>query len=132
MSILHEQGTLLIGLEHVCNLDDFKDVKPFEIYVPVEPQFPKTNLKFALFDNISILDVRQSGISGFNLEKNGFQFLNHDFKDHLTMNRILSEEGSEIIRSYLEALDPVVKQATNAEKVIFYDWRVSENAAPVF
>lgn len=120
-----ERGTLSIGLEFVSNISELVTEKPFEIYVSVDPKYPKSNLKFTLHGDIKIVDVRDYGTDKFKLERNGFGFIHHDFKDGLTLDKVIGEENDCTVLEYLQHLSPVLMSFTGAEKVILYDWRVS-------
>jgi hypothetical protein len=127
MAQQQESKTFQIGLEHISNVDDFANEKAYEVYVPIDPQHPKTNLKFALYGGITARDTRSLGIETFTLEQNGFRFLKHDFNDGLKMQDVINEGGDKIVLAYLQRLQPVIKQALGAEGVVVYDWRVRKN-----
>jgi len=114
----------MISLEHVQDEDAFKHEKAYEVYVPMEPCHPKSNIDFVAFDNIKVRDARERGLENFSIGSNGFQFLRHNFDDGLTMEVIQGPEGAEAVRRYLEALHVVLRETLGAEGVILYDWRV--------
>lgn len=119
-------SSAMISLSHVFNTEAFKNQKAFQIFVPIDPKFPKTNVHFKLYDDILARDARAHGLENFDLEKNGFQFMNHAFNDQISADLIRGPNGQASLDAYLSSLEPLLKDALQAEHVILYDWRVSE------
>lgn len=114
-----------ISLSHVFNTEAFENEKAFQIFVPIDPNFPKTNVQFKLYDDILAHDARAHGLEKFDIDKNGFQFMNHAFNDQLSADLIRGPNGQAALDAYLKALGPWLEDALPAEHVILYDWRVS-------
>lgn len=115
----------MISLSHVFNTEAFENEKAFQIFVPINPKFPKTNVQFKLYDDILACDARAHGLGKFDIDKNGFQFMNHAFDDQLSADLIRGPNGQAALDAYLETLGPWLEDALPAEHVILYDWRVS-------
>ncbi len=113
-----------ISLSHIYNVKHFETEKAYEVYVPVDPKWPKTNLEFVPFPSILAHDARHLGIETFTLEMNGFCFRNHDFNDSLNMEKIRGPGGQDAVQEYLRRLREVVVKELDASLVILYDWRV--------
>ena len=117
-----------ISLSHVSNTEAFKNEKAFQIFVPIHPRFPKTNVQFKLYDGILARDARVHGLENFDIDRNGFQFINHAFNDNLSAGLIRGPTGQAALDAYLNTLGPLLEDALPAEHVILYDWRVSEQS----
>lgn len=114
-----------ISLSHVFNTETFKNEKAFQIFVPIDPKLPRTNVQFKLYQNILARDARVHGLENFDIEKHGFQFMNHAFNDRLSADLIRGPNGQAALDAYLNTLQTLLEHALQAEHVILYDWRVS-------
>ena len=121
---LSNDNITTISLSHISNFNDFKDKKAYEVLIPLELGYPRSNLKFKLYE-IPVQDARGQDLNKFNLIDQGFQFLQCPSLRYLTADNIRRESGQRELEVYLERLAATLKETLQAEKVILYDWRVS-------
>ncbi|KAJ8130113.1 hypothetical protein O1611_g3513 [Lasiodiplodia mahajangana] len=119
-------GSLSVCLYHVDNEEAFKGEKAFELYVPINPNLPKSNISFKAFSGIPVRQVRHRGLSHFSLDANGFQYLQHVFNDGLSMEQIQAPDGEHWVQQYLLSLHPILMAQLKAKQIILYDYRVRE------
>ena len=69
----------LAHLQHAVWQEIYLSEKPYQIYAHIPDQtVPRTNLVFEKDGPIIINDARQN-FKNFELDKNGFKFVNHEF-----------------------------------------------------
>ena len=119
--------TVQAAISHIANAEQLVGEKPYEIFIETEPGRPQTNMKFAPCDGITIRDARFYGRDNFTLEQSGFEFVERDFNDQLTLDLIKQSSGDAALQSYLTSLGDFLKQHLQANQVVLYDWRVSSS-----
>ena len=103
--------------------EKYLEEKPYQVFVPMPTSVPDeraTNLEFELGDKKVVRDIRGSDTT-FTLDEHGFMTCSMDMSPH-------SFSEKQIINDYIPATCELVKQETNAELVIPFDWRVSRTS----
>ena len=94
--------------------------KPYFLVMPGSVDssaFRKTNLEYSTKEGVTIEDVRDRGLSSFDLEEDGFQFLNYEPKT-------LLGKDNENIETYCQEITELVSREYNAAHAVCYDYRV--------
>jgi hypothetical protein len=105
----------------------YEEETPFELYsynYPDPASSVTTNCQFKTF-GVEVSDTRDTE-DLFTLENVGFQYVQHKSALTLVTENFENETENEVfIRSYLRETTQLVKNMTNADNVIVFDWRVN-------
>jgi hypothetical protein len=116
---------LQISLAYLKDLPLYEKEKPYEIWMQVPDDIPRTNCEFYEVKDIPLHDVRNLYLGDFDLETTGFKYLSHETQ-YLPDPKIFQQPGQEdSVAPYLAETAQLVKEVMNARKVMTYDWRVS-------
>jgi hypothetical protein len=119
------KSALRISLTYLDDLPQYELEKPYEVWVPVVGDVPKSNCHFTEHHDIPVHNIRDYDNSAFTLDTSGFQYLSHE-SHHLPDSKVLTgPEGEQSVIPYLEETAQLVKDILQAKKVFTYDWRVS-------
>ncbi|KAL2833837.1 hypothetical protein BDW59DRAFT_138213 [Aspergillus cavernicola] len=123
--------SLTITLDHLQESSILANEKAYELYIPLPPSLPQTNMRFVPCEAIIVRDARQCGLENFTLERTGFEWIKHSFQDSLDKEKVAGPQGSDAIELYLKTLVELVKTRMKAETVIIYDWRIRSTTSTV-
>ena len=116
--------TLYVSMSAIEDLPLYDIEKPFELWYPAEPQFPRTNCKFVDHTNVPVKDARTS-LDGLTLDTAGFQFVHHKSQSLPKAGHGGIHGGDAGLEAYLNETITLVRDHLEAETVLCYDWRVS-------
>ncbi|KAF5718574.1 hypothetical protein FMUND_5155 [Fusarium mundagurra] len=100
--------------------------RTYEIWMPMNDGNLQTDLMFFERQKIRIKDVSHLSPE-FNLETGGFEFVRHETTKLAKTASQIQAGGREALSPYLDETIELVKQQTQAEKVICFDWRLRKN-----
>jgi hypothetical protein len=114
------------SLTFLSDLQSYEFEKPYELYLPTEPEVARTNCQFTEH-HITVRDVRcEEDTSKFDLDASGFKFVNHSSLKLPTSSLFDDAENANLkLVPYLEETAALVKSQLGASHVICFDWRVS-------
>jgi hypothetical protein len=111
------------SLPFLSQEDLYDHEKPYEVWMPTDDPIPRTNCVFVEQHETPKEDVRDRS-DEFTLGTGGFEFIQHDTSQLAITGSGIEACGREAILPYLNETIELVKQHTQAEKAICFDWRV--------
>lgn len=97
----------------------YETEKPYQVFLNLKAGIPSTNLVFENDEYQEIFDVRGQQ-DRFNLDKNGFEYINHESKVKTFDNQ------DEIENVYLPETEEILrKHVKNVDSLLMFDYRVS-------
>jgi hypothetical protein len=118
-----------VSLNHLKDLPLYATEQPYEIWLDQVPEgVRQTNVEFELYHDIPIRDARAVGLDSFNIDDQGFEFLCHEYPQHLSISG--AEEVNETpeqrraILEYIDIMASFLCETYGGTKAVCYDWRV--------
>ncbi|KFY38172.1 hypothetical protein V495_06712 [Pseudogymnoascus sp. VKM F-4514 (FW-929)] len=105
------------NLQYLARLDEWDDVKPFQIVGTLNPGQPRENFKFETHST-TIYNARSSGHSEFSLGTCGFEWVKHETKEDLS--------STESIDRYILEVSELVRLKLNAKMVKPYQYQIRD------
>jgi hypothetical protein len=113
-------------LTYLSDLPVYENEKLFEIWADNAPtELPRTNTEFTEHGDVLIEDLRYRPIQP-DLDSTGFTFLKHESACLPRAEDMLAAEPTEMLYQYLEEVIELIKELLQADKVLCFDWRVSQ------
>lgn len=109
------QGYVRGDLCYLAQLDDWEDVKPFQIVGTINPGQPRENFTFETHRS-TIHNARLADPSGFSLTTSGFEWVKH-----ITDEDMASKDS---IDRYILVMSDFLKQHLQARLVRIYQYQV--------
>ena len=119
------ESALRVSLTYLTDLPEYELEKPYEVWVPVSDDVPKSNCHFTEHHDIPVHNVRDYEHYSFTLDTFGFQYLSHESQCLPDSKIFTGPDGHKSVAPYLEETAQLVKDTLGARKVLTYDWRVS-------
>ncbi len=116
---------MFISLNHLKDLPLYQHEKPYEVWLPLANDSAKTNVVFSYCHDIPVTDARPNKQT-FDIEEYGFAFLQHPAGLDLAAEDVKTDQGRKSVIRYLEDMSTFMQDYFKADRVLCYDWRVSE------